>query len=254
MKRKMMILTSLAIAVAIFIVSFIYNEQFKMIEWCAINGWIKSMPKNDLDAFNAPTSDSMPRLSINAIKYKGDPFVSSRERQDSPFEFRGGAGIGRVVDRRGRIILESSKEIGIFGVSVSPDKKKILVRGGDSGTIVMDPLTGRKIRLPSYPPEPEVLFIGDWRWIGPDSVFGSSGIQAFDDKGAPIKCCEGHNIARTKFYVYDIIAGVLSEVVTTDVVKETLVNAVEVVSDGYIHLLDEKSGRDLGWFKVNVSK
>lgn len=201
----------------------------------------------------------LPQKTMTAVEYKIDPIALNREKENPPFEFRGGAGTGRVIDQQGSVLLESSKEIAIFAATVSPDKKNVLVRGGDSGTLVFEPSTGRKIRLPSYPPEPNILFIGDWHWISPNLLFGISGVEKVFHEGPHENCCNDNNVAQTKFYTFDLLTEQLSEVAMPSAVTQPVVNVLEVMSDGHIHLQNEipQEGvepADLGWFKIDAEK
>ncbi len=215
-------------------------------------------PENTTTVSKSSTPDSLPKVRITAVDYKIDPLAFNRERENPPFEFRGGAGTGRVFDRHGNVILESGEEIGIFEAIVGPDNEKVLVRGGDSGNLVLVPSTKGKIRLPPYPPEANVLFIGDWHWIGPNLLWGTSGVEKLSHEGPHENCSNENNVAQTKFYTFDLLTEQLSEVVMPTSVTQPLVNAVEVKSDGHIHLRHDESEegaeQDLGWFKVDAAK
>lgn len=263
MKRPLLIALILVVLVAA-ILFCIPDKSVPLTEPETVRGGtLKEEPH--LKPANAPTASTpptpellLPQVMMTAAEYKIDPFALNRERGNPPFEFRGGAGTGRVIDSQGNVLLESSEDIGIFGAVVSPDKKKVLVKGGDATNLVLEPSTGRKIMLPSHPPGANMLGLGDWHWIGPNEIFGSSGVQAFNDKGEPVNCCEGHNVAQTKFYTFDLITERLSEVVMPSAVTQPVVNAVEVMSDGHIHLLHEEPHenveQDLGWFKIDAAK
>lgn len=203
---------------------------------------------------------SLPQVTMTAVDYNIDHPALTRARENPPFKLIGGAGTGRVVDRHGHVILESSEEIGIFGVAVSPDKKMVLVHaanrsGGNS--LVLEPATSRRINLPSRPPG-ENLFSLSWHWIGPNLLFGTSGVEKVFHEGAHENCCDGNNVAQTRFYVFDLVTGQLSTVVMPGAVKQQVLNAVDVMSDGHIRLQHDEPQegveQDLGWFRINPSK
>src|SRR6476620_10013453 len=77
----------------------------------------------------ASSDGRLPLVEMKEAKYEIDYIALARWRENPPFEFRGGSGTGRVVDKNGNVILESNKEFGIFGVSVGPDKLHVLVEG-----------------------------------------------------------------------------------------------------------------------------
>lgn len=262
MKRPLLIALILVVLV-VAILLCIPDKQAPLTEPETVSGRTSKEEPQPKPADASTVSDpaasgSLPQVTMTAVEYKIDPFALNREREDPPFEFRGGAGTGRVIDRQGNVLLESGEDIGIFGAVVSPDKKKVFVKGGDATNLVLEPSTGRKIMLPSTPPGANMLGLGDWHWIGPNEIFGSSGVQAFNDKGEPVNCCEGHNVAQTKFYTFNLLTEKLSEVIMPSTVTQPVVNAVEVMSDGHIHLLHEEPhegvAQDLGWFKIDASK
>jgi hypothetical protein len=202
--------------------------------------------------------ESRSQMKLTAVKYDVDPVALARDREDPPFEFRGDGTSGRVIDSRGNVLMESGEQIGIFGVEVGPDRKKVLVRGGDAINLVLDPSAGRKIKLPSFPPGANMLAISDWHWIGSDLLFGSSGVHSLDNNGKAVTSCEGNNVAKTKFYTFDLVTEKLSELAMPGAVTQPVVHAVDVMSDGHVHLVHEEaregSEQDLGWFKIETSQ
>lgn len=202
----------------------------------------------------------LPQVTMTAVEYTIDPFALNREREDPPFEFRGGAGTGRVIDRQGNVLLESSEDIGIFGASVSPDKKKVLVDAANSSggnSLVLEPEADRITKLPSRPPGAN-MFSLSWQWIGPNLLFGISGVEKIFHEGPHENCCNDDNVAQTKFYTFDLLTEQLSGVVMPSAVTQPVVNAVDVMSDGHIHLRHEEPHegveQDLGWFKIDAAK
>jgi hypothetical protein len=145
-----------------------------------------------------------------------------------------------------------------FGATVGPDQLKILVSGGDAIHLVLDASTGRKTRLPSVPPGSNLFAIGGWHWIGSSMLFGSSGVQARDSRGSPAENCEEIGVAHTKFYTFDLATEKLSELAMPGAVTQPVVHAVDVMSDGHVHLVHEEaregSEQDLGWFKIETSQ
>lgn len=203
-------------------------------------------------------SGSLPQVTMKTTEYIIDPIGINHERENPRFEFRGGAGTGRVVDRQGKLLLESGEAIAIFGAAVGPDKEKVLVKGGNAINFVLEPSSGRKIELPELPPGVNMLGFGDWRWIGRNLLFGISGVTKIFHDGAHQNCCSENNVAQTRFYTFDLLTQQLSELVMPSAVTQPGVNAVDVMSDGHIHLrFEEPLGgveQDLCWFKIDASK
>jgi hypothetical protein len=204
----------------------------------------------------------LPKKTMTTVDYKIDSLALRRERENPPFEFRGGAGTGRIIDRQGRVLMESSEEYGIFGTSVSPDRKKVLVDAANSkggNCLVLEPEADRLVKLPPRPPS-ENMFSLSWYWIGPNLLFGISGVE----KVFPVRshghgnCCNDNNVAQTKFYTFDLLTEQLSEVAMPSEVTQPIVNVLDVTSDGHIHLQHETPQEgidpDLGWFKIDTGK
>jgi hypothetical protein len=172
----------------------------------------------------------------------------------APFTLLGRGTTGRIVDRNGEILLRSGPEIMLIGIELSPDESLVLARGGDSVNYVINPATGKKILLPTYPPGTGMLGFGDWHWVGNDVILGVSGVQASDAHGAEISCCDGHNVAQSKLYLFDVGSEELSELPIPKGVDRSVVTVVEARPDGYVNLAhdDPKGGRseNLGWFKI----
>ncbi len=261
MKRLLLIALILVVLVAAILLC-IPDKTAPLTESETASGrTLKEEPQpkpTDASTVSGPAaSGSLPRVTMTAVDYKIDPFALNRERENPPFEFRGGAGTGRVIDRQGNVLLKSSAEIGIFGAVVSPDKKKALVRGGDGKSLILEPSKNQKITPPFKPPGSN-LFPFDWHWIGPDLLFGISGVEKIFHEGPHENCRNDDNVAQTKFYTFDLLTERLSEVVMPDTVTHPLVNAARVMSDGHIHLrlmdLPDDVDTDLGWFKIDASK
>lgn len=199
----------------------------------------------------------LPEVTMTAVDYTIDPNSVKLGRENPPFEFRGGAGTGRVIDHQGKVLLESSKDIQIFGASVSPDRKKVLVDAANSlggNSLVLEPGPDHITQLPSRPPGTN-MFSLSWQWIGPNQLFGISGVEKLSPDGESRDCCNNDNIAQTKFYVFDLTRKQLFQVRMPGVVGQPVVHAADVRGDGYIHLrydeLHEGVEQDLGWFKID---
>lgn len=262
---KRLLLTALILVVLVAAILFcIPNQSVPSTESKKVSGRTLK-EESQFKLADAPTVSKLPtsrvplpQVTMTAVEYKIDYSAWSRELSDLPFEFRGGQGTrGRIVDRQGNVLLESSEEIRIAGAAVSPDKKKVLAKGGDGKNLILEPSTNRKITPPLRPPGSN-LFPFDWHWIGPNLLFGISGVQKIFHEGPHENCCNDNNVAQTKFYTFDLVTEQLSEVVMPDTVTQPLVSATEVMSDGHIHLqlsdLPDDVDPDLGWFKIDASK
>lgn len=193
-------------------------------------------------------------VEMMEAKYVPDHAVPTRSRENPQFQFIGNDAVGRVVDQNGKVLIESGKEIAILGIAIGPASKRLLVAGGDAINFILTPSENQKLKLPVYPPGANMLGFGSWHWISETKLLGVSGVQALNAKGTPVNCCEGHNVAQTKLYVYDVIAQQLAEVALPSKVTQSVVNVTEVSPDGHVHLFHEEphvgTEQDLGWFKI----
>ena len=201
---------------------------------------------------NVPMADLAPSVPLQKTDYVQDPARVARAHENLPFEFRGGGTSGRVVDHDGNVLMESGKEIRIYGVSVSPDRRRVLVEGGNAINFILNPETQGKIQLPIRPPGTNMLAFGSWYWVSDHMLVGESGVQKLGDDGLPVKSDD--NVAQSKIYVFDITTKKLAEVTLPSGVLTQVFGVVEVSPEGYVLLVDEATGddrpRQSGWFKV----
>ena len=189
---------------------------------------------------------------MKAEPYVLDDATVARSQENLPFEFIGGPGTGHVENLEGKVLIESVKEMGIFGVSVSHNRERVLVKGGGGENIVLTPATGEKLKLPVYPPGANMMCLADWYWIDDNTLIGRSGMQAFDKNGKPVTT--DNNTSETRLYVYDLTSQQLTEVALPTNYKQALVTVMEVSPDGHVHLAleapPEGVDSDLGWYKI----
>jgi hypothetical protein len=237
-----------------------FNDP-KTVKEKSLKGESQTKPTDTDVKSKSQVASLLPLKTMTAIEYKIDPIALNREKENPPFEFRGGAGTGRVIDQQGRVLLESSDERGIFGASVSPDQKKVLVDAANStggNCVVLEPGANRIIKLPARPPSSNMFSLA-WHWISPNLLFGISGVEKVFHEGPHENCCNDNNVAQTKFYTFDLLTEQLAEVAMPSAVTQPVVNVLEVMSDGHIHLQNENPQEgvepaDLGWFKIDAEK
>lgn len=214
-------------------------------------------PADGPDAAEVPASAALPLASMTATQYEFDPVALSRARENPPYEFRGQGTSGWIVDRQGNVIIKSNEEIRIFGISVSPDKEKVLIKGGDGKSLIIAPSNGQKI-LPPYRPPGSRLFPFEWHWLGADVLFGVSGVQKTFHEGPHENCCNDDNVERTKFYAFDLRSERLYEVAMPGAVTQPVVNALDVTTDGHVRLAQDgpraEPAQELGWFRIDLPK
>lgn len=208
----------------------------------------------------SPAVSPLPQVRMVSVKDSLNPLTPNAERENPPFGFRGGSGTGRIVDRKGAVLLESTEEMGIFGAVLSSDGERVLVdaenkTGGNC--VVLEPTTGRKIQLPSRPPGVR-LFSLSWDWMGAHLLLGTSGVQRLTRDQSPNNGGAEDNVAETRLYTFDLLTETLSEAIIPGATLHPSLRVKEVRENGQIHLLledgDPNAEQDLGWFKVEAPK
>lgn len=173
-----------------------------------------------------------------------------------PYRLQGGSGEGKIVDAAGQAVLESDSQVHIYGGTVSPSGKSVLVYYGNSDFDIVNPVTKERFRLPTEPPGKNKFGFGAFHWIDDQTLLGESGDATLGRDGQPIR--DDDNGARTRLYLYHLDSRSLEELKlpAPPGVKHILVSAVS--SKGLVHLLHDDSAAkgppDLGWFKVRVKK
>ncbi len=211
------------------------------------------MPPRGVRPIAHPSSSAQrPLVEMRAEPYVIDDAALARSLEDPPFIFIGDGTSGKVIDREGKVLMESGKEIGIYGIAVAPNKQRILVKGGNSTYIVLSPATGEKLQLPERPVGANMFSLSDWYWIDDNTLIGRSGVMILDENGKPVR--SDNNASETSLYVYDLTTQHLTEVALPDKYKQALVMVMDVSPDGHVHLaLDappEGVEPDIGWYKI----
>ena len=200
-------------------------------------------------------SGLLPKVTMQPVSGEPDAGVRYRYQLDVPFRFRGDGTSGRVVDREGKVLMESGEEIHIWGAALSPDDSLVLVKGGP-GSIVFNPATGEKIPLPQKPPGEHMLGLGSWHWMGTEILVANGGDNALDERGQPVK--HEANVGQSRLYTYDLRRRELSEVVLPVNIPVPVFVIKEASYDGHVHLIldsePEGINPDLGWFKIEAPK
>jgi hypothetical protein len=216
---------------------------------------IQAEPERDVPAVAVPTYELKPV----AVSY--DPTSDAAKPPTAPFQLRGGAGAGKIVDATGKVILESGSKSGIniFGCEVSQDNKRILVQGGDAKALVLDPATGSRQNLPTAPPGKDMLGFGSWRWLDPDTLIGVSGktLPFREDQVGALS--EEPMIERSVLYLYDLKTQQLSEVELPPRLRTKTLSVSAIDPTGKVQLRPEGgpasfTDESYGWFDVRPRK
>lgn len=213
-------------------------------------GFVSSLQSGETtSSVDRPQSRRLPIVQMKEKPYVVDYATLSHSLENPPYEFRGSDdGNGRVIDKEGKVLMESDKEIVISGAVVGPDREHVLVKGSEGKNFVLTPATGRKLKLPVRPPGAN-MFPFDWDWIGEQSLLGKSGVERLGPDGKPTKSED--NVAESKLYVYDLKTQQLSEVGLPDKFTHAVFGVMEVIPDGHVHLALEGS-EYRSWCKITT--
>jgi hypothetical protein len=220
------------------------------------NGSTRVNDAPEVDA-GLPEAADKSHYQLSETKSSFNSVVDEKRRESAPFKLQGRGSKAKIVTAEGKVVIEADDRIGIYGCSVSPDGRRVLIYYGDADYDVMTPKTGEMIRLPRWPPGESVLGFS-WLWIDDQTLVGVSGKTVpRDDQVGPGR--EEPNISRSLLYLYDLNERKLSEVELPRALKTKVVSVSAVDATGKLQLQSEDrgvsySGASLGWFEVRAKK
>lgn len=162
-----------------------------------------------------PVAQTSPLLELQPVAHK-EHYSTLRPEKDS-YHLLGYGSTGRIVDSNGKVVIQSGPDSGIYitGCQVSPDGKRVYVDSSESEDFVLDPNSGQRIQLPSYPTSPSTMgrlgVLESWNWLENSTLIAKASewkpkeqSSKFDDDEA--------NIVRTRLYLYNLSDGKLMEI------------------------------------------
>jgi hypothetical protein len=200
--------------------------------------------------------ESQSRYEMTAANVDFDPVAEAKSKEVQPYRLRGGAGLGKIVDSQGKVVLESGSESGmhIFGCEVSPNGKLVLVQGGDGKNLILDPNSGRRWLLPHQPPNENMFAFGSWYWIDDDTLLAASG-EKLSVRDAQLRAnAEEPGASRSRLYLFKISRQQLTTIQLPKDFGNQVFSIAQVSSTGSVHLVRQEANAsataDLGWFKI----
>lgn len=189
----------------------------------------------------APPNDGQKPLSIEftfAPEYVWDDKREIASEESRPFQLIGlGSGSARVVNSAGKVLIGSSQTQEVVDLHVSPDGSRFVVSLGDGRAQVYDSRKGKMIDLPASPDDPRLLGFGAWKWISNDALLTTSGMEALDAQGNPVKCCLGHNVSASILYAFRISDESLIAVEKPAFISSPVFSLDRVSSDGRLEFI-----------------
>lgn len=203
--------------------------------------------------------DQKPSYQMVGAKSSFDPVADAERKKTLPFQMFASGGIGKIVDKDGRIILQSDAKNAIFKFEVSPDLTRIAVHRGSGKYDIITPSSGETIRLPQQPPGENMLGFGSWHWVDERTLVGVSGETIPHKHNHAGNLCEEPDISQSVLYRYDLNERKISQVALPQGIGTKIVSVRAVDEAGRVQLWPDGQGESytdasLGWFEIRPTE
>lgn len=164
--------------------------------------------------------------------------------------------LGTIKNSKGEIIFQASNELPFISMRSSVSVSKIVIISGNRNAFVIDPETKQQVALPKQPPEEGAKGFDTWEWLDNNTLLAEYSVPREGNENS-VSCCEGHEIAETRLYVYNLKSNTLVKVVLPNQLKGTVFSIGRIAADGSVEVslksnhLDE--GKRVGWFNIHVT-
>lgn len=165
---------------------------------------------------------------------------------------------GAIKNPKGEVIFQATDELPFVTMRSKASVSQVVIISANRNAFLIDPETKQSVALPKQPAEKGAKGFETWEWIDNNTLLAEYHVAAKAQEGKPVNCCQGHSIAETRLYSYNLKANALSRVALPKLLEGTAFSVGSVASDGSIeiatatnHLTD---GKRVGWFKLNAHK
>lgn len=164
---------------------------------------------------------------------------------------------GAIKNSKGEIIFQASNELPFISMRSNVNVSKIVIISGNRNAFVIDPETKQQVALPKQPPEEGAKGFDTWEWLDNNTLLAEYSVPREGNENS-VSCCQGHQIAETRLYAYNLKSNTLIEVALPKQLKGTVFSIGRVAADGSVEVssksnhLDE--GKRVGWFKIHVTE
>lgn len=165
---------------------------------------------------------------------------------------------GAVKNSKGEIIFQATDELPFVSMRSRVNVSQIVVVSGNRNAFVIDPETKQRVSLPKQPPEEGAKGFETWEWIDNNTLLAEYHVQAKGPDGKSVSCCQGHGIAETRLYAYNLKSNALVRVALPKQLEGTAFSIGRIANDGSLevatssnHLTD---GKRVGWFDLTSNK
>lgn len=165
---------------------------------------------------------------------------------------------GAVKNSKGEILFQATDEIPFSSLRSKAGVPFIVVVSGNRIAFVIDIVTKEQVKLPTTPPGIGMKGFETWEWIDGETLLGLYYVPTLKTDGKTVGCCEGHNIAETKLYAYNIKSKSMAEVVLPKALKGKAFSVGRIANDGSVEIVGATThlgeGGDIGWFNLSTHK
>lgn len=164
---------------------------------------------------------------------------------------------GAIKNSKGEIIFQASNELPFISMRSRANVSKIVIISGNRNAFVIDPETKQQITLPKQPPLEGAKGFDTWEWLDNNTLLAEYSVPR-EENGNSVSCCQGHEIAETRLYAYDLKSNTLIEVALPKQLKNTVFSIGRIATDSSVEIslksnhLDE--GKLVGWFNIHAAE
>jgi hypothetical protein len=165
---------------------------------------------------------------------------------------------GAIKNSKGEIIFQATGKMPFVSMRSRVGISQIVIVSANRNAFVIDPETKQRVALPKQPPEEGAKGFETWEWIDDNTLLAEYHVQAKGPDGKSVSCCQGHGIAETRLYAYNLKSNALVRVALAKQLEGTPFSIGRIADDGSLevatpsnHLTD---GKRIGWFDLTANK
>lgn len=165
---------------------------------------------------------------------------------------------GAIKNSKDEVIYQATEELPFVSMRSRANVSQVVIVSGNRNAFVIDPETKQRVALPKQPPEEGAKGFESWEWIDNNTLLAEYHVLAKGPDGKSVSCCQGHGIAETRLYTYNLKSNTLVRVALPKHLEGTAFSIGRIADDGSLevatpsnHLTD---GKHVGWFNLTANK
>jgi hypothetical protein len=215
-----------------------------------------------LPAGNPPaTQPKNQTSSVNAVLVPRNGSTEPDEITSAPhpdFVWYKPTSRGAIKNSKGEIIFQATDIMPCVSLRSRPGISQIVIISANRNSFVIDPETKQRVALPKQPPEEGAKGFETWEWIDNNTLLAEYHVQAKGPDGKSVSCCQGHGIAETRLYAYNLKSNALVRVALPKQLEGAAFSIGRIAGDGSFEVATSSShltdGKRVGWFNLNANK